>query len=100
VVGYRAPGGVGTRFDTLLFQGCQVSPFYDSLLGKLIVWDESRDAALARMRRALMELVVEGIATTAPLHQDLAEDEAVRRGEFHTRWLEDWLARREARAAS
>ena len=95
VTDYRAPGGPGTRFDTLLYQGYQVSPFYDSLLGKLIVWDETREAALARMRRALMELIVEGIATTTPMHQDLAEDEAVRKGDFHTRWLEDWLSSRE-----
>src|SRR6185437_12775227 len=52
VTDYRAPGGAGTRFDTLLYQGYQVSPFYDSLVGKLIVWDETRGAALARMRRA------------------------------------------------
>jgi acetyl-CoA carboxylase, biotin carboxylase subunit len=70
-----------------------VSPFYDSLLGKLVVWDENRDFALARMRRALGELVVEGVATTAPLHRKLASNEEVRRGAFHTRWLEDWLAR-------
>jgi len=100
VTDYRAPGGAGTRFDTLLYQGYQVSPFYDSLVGKLIVWDETRGAALARMRRALAEIVVEGIATTAPLHQDLLEEEAVQAGAFHTRWLEDWLSSRQTRAAS
>ena len=99
VTDYRAPGGFATRFDTLLYQGYQISPFYDSLLGKLIVWDETRDAALARMKRALAELVIEGVATTTPLHQELAEDEAVRRGDFHTRWLEDWLSRREVSSA-
>ena len=51
------------------------------------------------MRRALEELIVEGVATTARLHQDLAEDETVRKGDFHTRWLEDWLSSRESRAA-
>ena len=56
-------------------------------------------ARSARMRRALEELIVEGVATTAPLHQDLAEDETVRKGDFHTRWLEDWLSSRESRAA-
>ena len=99
VTDYRAPGGPWTRFDTLLYQGCQISPFYDSLLGKLIVWDETRDGALQRMRRALEELIVEGVATTSRLHQDLAEDETVRKGDFHTRWLEDWLSSRESRAA-
>jgi acetyl-CoA carboxylase biotin carboxylase subunit len=100
VTQYRAPGGPGTRFDTLLYQGYQISPFYDSLLGKLIVWDETRDGALARMRRALAELIVEGVATTAPLHRELANDEAVRKAEFHTSWLEDWLSNKETPAAS
>lgn len=86
------PGGVGTRFDTLLFDGYQISPFYDSLLGKLIVWDETRELALARMRRALSELKIEGVATTAPLHRDLVDARDVRDGAFHTRWLEDWLS--------
>jgi Arabinose-binding domain of AraC transcription regulator, N-term/Biotin carboxylase C-terminal domain len=85
--------------NTLLYQGCQISPFYDSLLGKLIVWDETRDGALRRMRRGLEELIVEGVATTARLHQDLAEDETVRKGDFHTRWLENWLSSRENLAA-
>jgi len=93
VTTFSAPAGPGVRVDTLLYSGCSVSPFYDSLIGKLIVWDESREFALARMRRALGELVVEGIATTAPLHLRLTKDEEVRRGAFHTRWLEDWLAR-------
>ena len=65
----RVPGGPGTRFDTMLYQGYQVPPFYDSLLGKLIVWDETRDAAIARMARALGELEVGGLKTTKPLHR-------------------------------
>ena len=85
------PGGPGTRFDTMLYAGYQVPPFYDSLLGKLIVWDETRDAAIGRMARALNELHVGGIKTTKPLHQLLAADPAVRQAQFHTRWLEPWL---------
>jgi acetyl-CoA carboxylase biotin carboxylase subunit len=92
VTAFSAPGGPGVRFDTLLYTGCMVSPFYDSLLGKLVVWDETREAALARMTRALSELTVEGIKTTAPLHARLATDAAVRQGAFHTRWLEEWLS--------
>ena len=91
VTSLRVPGGPGTRFDTLLFQGYQVPPFYDSLLGKLIVWDETRERAIARMRRALDELEVGGLQTTKPLHQLLATDESVARADFHTRWLEPWL---------
>jgi acetyl-CoA carboxylase, biotin carboxylase subunit len=89
----RVPGGPGTRFDTLLFQGYQVPPFYDSLLGKLIVWAESREAALARLARALGELEIGGIKTTKSLHQALVADSGVKAGQFHTRWLEPWLER-------
>ncbi|MBI1169823.1 acetyl-CoA carboxylase biotin carboxylase subunit [bacterium] len=85
------PGGAGVRFDTLLYQGYTVPPFYDSLLGKLIVWDEDRPAALARMARALDELQVGGLPTTKPLHQALVRDEGVAKAAFHTRWLEPWL---------
>ena len=91
VTALAIPGGPGTRFDTMLYQGYQVPPFYDSLLGKLIVWDNSRDAAINRMIRALHELRVEGLATTKPLHLALAADAEVRAGAFHTRWLEPWL---------
>jgi len=87
----RIPGGSGTRFDTMLFAGYQVPPFYDSLLGKLIVWDETREAAINRMDRALDELEVEGLATTKPLHKLLAADPQVRASAVHTRWLEPWL---------
>jgi acetyl-CoA carboxylase biotin carboxylase subunit len=91
VTGLTVPGGPGTRFDTMLYQGYQVPPFYDSLLGKLIVWDDTREAAIARMARALDELDVQGLSTTKPLHQLLATDGNVRRADFHTRWLEPWL---------
>jgi acetyl-CoA carboxylase, biotin carboxylase subunit len=89
----RVPGGPGTRFDTMLYQGYQVPPFYDSLLGKLIVWDETRDAAIDRMARALTELEIGGLSTTKPLHQLLTQDACVRAARFHTRWLEPWLER-------
>ena len=91
VTDLQIPGGPGTRFDTMLFEGCQVPPFYDSMLGKLIVWAESRDAAIDRMGRALAELNVGGLKTTKPLHQALVRDASVRKGSFHTRWLETWL---------
>ncbi|WP_048861495.1 ATP-binding protein, partial [Acidisphaera rubrifaciens] len=90
----RVPGGPGVRFDTLLYPGYTVPPFYDSLLGKLIVWDRDRDTALARMRRALAEIDIEGLATTLPLHRALAADASIASGAVHTRWLEDWLAAR------
>jgi acetyl-CoA carboxylase biotin carboxylase subunit len=92
VTALRVPGGFGTRFDTLLYAGCQVSPFYDSLIGKLIVWDDNRVMALSRLRRALSELNVEGINTTQALHLKLAQAPDVIAGAFHTGWLEQWLA--------
>lgn len=99
VKGLRVPGGPGTRFDTMLYDGYQVPPFYDSLLGKLIVWDETRERAIDRMKRALGELEIGGLKTTKPLHLLLADDAAVRRGQFHTRWLEPWLEANAAKLA-
>ncbi len=85
------PGGPGVRFDTMIYPGYTVPPFYDSLLGKLIVWDEDRGQALARLDRALGELRIEGIPTTRDLHRALARQADVREGRFHTTWLEHWL---------
>ena len=87
----RIPGGPFVRFDTMLYPGYTVPPFYDSLLGKLIVWDESREAALRRLVRALAELEVAGIATTIPLHRQLAAHPDIAAHTVHTRWLETWL---------
>jgi acetyl-CoA carboxylase biotin carboxylase subunit len=92
VTALRVPGAPGVRFDTMLYPGCVVPPFYDSLLGKLIAWDETRAAALARLDRALGELEIGGIPTTIPLHAALVRDADVAAARFHTRWLETWLA--------
>lgn len=86
------PGGPGVRFDSMLFPGCTVPPFYDSLLGKLIVADEDREAALARLARALGELRIDGLTTTRRLHQRLVADPDVRAGRVHTGFIEAWLA--------
>jgi len=91
VEGLTLPGGPGVRFDSLLYPGYAIPPFYDSLLGKLIVWDEDRERALSRLRGALGELEVKGVKTTKPLHRALAADEAVRAARFHTKFLERWL---------
>ena len=85
------PQGEGIRFDTMLYEGYSIPPFYDSLVGKLIVWAENRDACLERLKAALEGLVITGIPTTIPLHLALAGDDSVRRGAFHTRFLETWL---------
>ncbi|MGY4223052.1 acetyl-CoA carboxylase biotin carboxylase subunit [Bradyrhizobium sp. USDA 4503] len=85
------PVGDGVRFDSMLYEGYTVPPFYDSLLGKLIVHDKDRPSAMKKLERALAELSVEGIFTTKPLHQALARDADVQAGRFHTAWLESWL---------
>ncbi len=93
------PGGPGVRFDTLLYPGYAIPPFYDSLLGKLIVWDDCRPSALCRLEGALAELEITGVKTTLPLHQALLADEEVRTANFHTKFLEQWLEREPARLA-
>ncbi|MDE0309058.1 MAG: acetyl-CoA carboxylase biotin carboxylase subunit [Acidiferrobacterales bacterium] len=85
------PGGPGVRFDSMLFSGCQIPPYYDSLVGKLIVWDDSREQALQRMKVALNELEIEGISTTKLLHQALVDDWEIRNGEMHIQFLDAWL---------
>lgn len=87
----RVPGGPGVRFDHMLYQGYQIPPFYDSLLGKLIVHADTRGKAIARLQRALGELVVGDVKTTAPLFTALAEAPDVLAGDVHTKWLEPWL---------
>jgi acetyl-CoA carboxylase biotin carboxylase subunit len=100
VTALNVPGGNGVRFDSMLYPGYTVPPFYDSLLGKLIVHDENRASAIQRLDRALGELNVEGLATTKPLHQALARDPDVQAGRFHTAWLEPWLASHAANLAA
>jgi acetyl-CoA carboxylase biotin carboxylase subunit len=85
------PEGQGVRFDTMLYEGYTVPPFYDSLLGKLIVWGETREDCLARLADALDNFEIRGLATTIPLHKALARDPSVKTGAVHTRFLEPWL---------
>ncbi len=86
------PSGEGVRFDHFLYEGYQIPPFYDSLLGKLIVHGKDRQDAIARMVAALDQLEIGGLKTTIPLHRALARDAGVISGDFHTQWLEPWLA--------
>jgi acetyl-CoA carboxylase biotin carboxylase subunit len=85
---YLAPGGPGVRMDSHLFAGYEVPPFYDSLLGKLIVWGPTREAAIERGRVALGELVVEGLVTNVPIHQALLASEAFLEGRMTTNLLD------------
>jgi len=85
------PGGPWTRFDGMLYAGFKVQPFYDSLVGKLIVWAETREEAIARAERALAELKIEGIKTTIPAHLKILASPDFREGKFSTEWLEGFL---------
>jgi acetyl-CoA carboxylase, biotin carboxylase subunit len=85
------PGGPGVRVDSAIYQGYKIPPFYDSMIGKLIVWAPTREETINRARRALREYRVEGIETTIPLHIRLLEERALRSGEYHTGYLEGLL---------
>ena len=91
VTEYHAPGGLGVRIDSALYQGYEVPPFYDSLVAKLIVHGASRDECLMRLRRALEEYVIGGIETTIPLHQRVVDDPEFRRAAYDIHWLERYL---------
>lgn len=100
VTGLSLPGGPGVRFDGMIYAGAEIPPFYDSLLGKLLVWDESRSAAISRLNRALGELRIDGVKTTAPLFRALAADDEVNAAQFDTQWLEQWLEKNTSKLAS
>ncbi|MBV1902529.1 MAG: acetyl-CoA carboxylase biotin carboxylase subunit [Marinosulfonomonas sp.] len=90
---YHAPGGLGVRMDSALYDGYSIPPYYDSLIGKLIVHGRDRDAALSRLNRALGELIVDGVDTTIPLFHQLLAEEDILTGNYGIHWLEDWLER-------
>ncbi|MDA0720796.1 MAG: acetyl-CoA carboxylase biotin carboxylase subunit [Proteobacteria bacterium] len=88
---YHAPGGLGVRMDSALYDGYRIPPYYDSLIGKLIVHGRDRPEALARLGRALGELIVDGVDTTIPLFHALLAEPAVQSGDYNIHWLEHWL---------
>jgi acetyl-CoA carboxylase biotin carboxylase subunit len=98
VTEFHAPGGPGVRLDSGLYTGYSIPPYYDSLIGKLIVHGRDRHEAIMRLKRALGEMVIGGIETTIPLHLDLLEEPDFISGDYHIRWLENWLAERSAKA--
>ncbi|MCU0887813.1 MAG: acetyl-CoA carboxylase biotin carboxylase subunit [Rubritepida sp.] len=93
VTTYHAPGGLGVRVDSALYSGYSVPPHYDSLVAKLIVHAPTRAQAIARLRRALDEMVVDGIETTLPLHRRIVEDPEFLAGDYTIHWLERFVAR-------
>ncbi|MEM7072567.1 MAG: acetyl-CoA carboxylase biotin carboxylase subunit [Pseudomonadota bacterium] len=91
VSAFHAPGGLGVRFDSHLYTGYQVPPYYDSLVGKLIVHASDRDQCITRTLRALDEMIVEGIHTNAELHRRILTSEAFLHHHYDINWLERWL---------
>ena len=92
IVHYHPPGGMGVRIDSAVYQGYTISPYYDSLLGKLIVHGKSRGECLMRLKRVLDEFVIDGVETTLPLFRALVRDRNVLDGDYHIHWLEQFLA--------
>jgi acetyl-CoA carboxylase biotin carboxylase subunit len=92
ILSYHPPGGLGVRVDSAVYQGYTIPPYYDSLVGKLIVHGKTRNECVARLKRALDEFVVDGIETTLPLFRTLARQQDIVDGNYHIRWLEQFLA--------
>ncbi len=93
IVHYHPPGGLGVRVDSAVYHGYSIPPYYDSLVGKLIVHGKTRGECLMRLKRALDEFVIEGIETTLPLFRALVREKDVIDGDYHIHWLEAFLAR-------
>ena len=94
ITAYHAPGGMGVRMDSAIYQGYSIPPFYDSLIGKLIIHAENREAALKRLQRALGELIVDGVDTTTDLFLELLKEKDIQEGSYSINWLENWLENR------
>ena len=94
ITAYHAPGGLGVRMDSALYTGYSIPPYYDSLIGKLIVHGENRNEAIARLSRSLSELIIDGIDTTIPLFNELLNEDDIINGNYNIHWLEKWLEQR------
>ena len=94
ITAFNAPGGPGVRVDTHVHQGYEIPPHYDAMIGKLIVHQPTREAAIACMRGALSEFLIEGVKTTIPLYREIFLDANFVKGEFNTRFIDEWAERR------
>ena len=90
---FHAPGGPGVRFDSAVYTGYRIPPYYDSMVGKLIVFGDDRDHCIRRLKRCLAEMQLTGVETTIPLFRELIEQPEFLSGDYHIHWLEQWLAR-------
>jgi acetyl-CoA carboxylase biotin carboxylase subunit len=91
---YHAAGGMHVRVDSGLYAGYRIPPYYDSMIAKLIVFGRSREKCIMRLRRALEEMVIDGIQTSIPLHRALLDEDDFLAGDYSIKWLENWLSER------
>jgi acetyl-CoA carboxylase biotin carboxylase subunit len=98
ITDFHAPGGLGVRLDSAIFAGYSIPPYYDSLIGKLIVHGRDREECIARLKRSLNEMVVGGIDTTIPLFQKLLQEPDILSGDYDIHWLENWAKRQKGDA--
>jgi len=96
VTSYHAAGGMHVRVDSGLYAGYSIPPYYDSMIAKLIVYGRNREGCIMRLRRALEEMVIEGVKHSVPLHQELIRQEDILNGDYSIKWLEEYLAERES----
>ena len=98
ITDFHAPGGLGVRLDSAIYAGYSIPPYYDSLIGKLIVHGRDREECIARLKRSLGEMVVGGIDTTIPLFQKLLQEPDILSGDYDIHWLEQWAKRQKGDA--
>ena len=99
ITDFHAPGGLGVRLDSAIYAGYSIPPYYDSLIGKLIVHGRDREEAIARLKRSLNEIVIDGVDTTIPLFQKLLAEPDILSGDYDIHWLEKWAARQKGESA-
>ena len=95
ITAFHSPGGLGVRMDSHLYNGYTIPPFYDSLIGKLIVHGRDRTEAIERLKRSLDEIIIDGIETTTELFNLLLNEPDIKNGDYNIHWLEEWLVKRE-----
>ncbi|HZV83850.1 MAG TPA: acetyl-CoA carboxylase biotin carboxylase subunit [Brevundimonas sp.] len=98
ITAFHAPGGLGVRLDSAIYAGYSIPPYYDSLIGKLIVHGRDREECIARLKRSLNEMVIGGIDTTIPLFQKLLQEPDILSGDYDIHWLENWAKRQKGDA--
>ena len=94
VTAYHPAGGMHVRVDSGLYAGYRIPPYYDSMIAKLIVYGQNRESCIMRLRRALKEMVIDGVKTSIPMHAALLDEPDFVSGDYTIKWLEEWLERR------